>query len=317
MSCGGREPQPPGSTIEATSSVSVAPSERLFLLDADGLFEITDEERSLLVARPDQSFIYDAAVSPDGTDAALAIQGPPRETPTGYNFGVDIFIARDGGEPILLAAHERIGETMSRPIWLPDANRLLFAVLGRDDTGAADLRIEILDLTTNTRERFIDDALEPALSPDGTRLAYLHYDPATGSEIIMVADLTSGETRPLLPETRIMSNVANIAWAPDGTRLAFAASDPIAISQQASGGRYTSATVHPTLRDVWTVNADGTDVRRITEIADASLSLAWSGDNQHIYAIGDTGFWRVEATTGALEVIGPPNLAGRVQTLFP
>jgi Tol biopolymer transport system component len=206
---------------------------------------------------------------------------------------------------------------MSRPNWLPGGQRLLFAVLGRDETGAADLRIELLDLATGNRERFVEDALEPSISPDGSRLAYLQYDAQTGSEIIMIADLATGETQPLLPETRIMSNVANIAWTQDGTRLAFAASDPIALQTGAGGARSTTAVVHPSLRDVWTVNLDGSELHRITEIADASLSLAWSADNRHIYAIGDTGFWRVDATDGALELIGPPDLAGRVQTLFP
>ena len=315
MSCTDRAaPQPPGTTIEAPHTSAEAPAERLFLLDNTGFYELTDNQRTLLVARPEGTFIYDAAISPDGTDVALAIQPPPRQTPSGYNFGVDLYVARDGGEPVPVAIHERIAETMSRPIWLPGTDKLIFAVLGRDETGAADLRIETVDLVTGDRMRYVEDALEPALSPDAASLAYVRYD-QVGAEIIMLMDLATGDSRPLLPEHQRMSNVANLAWAPDGARLAFAASDPITLL--APGGGLRAAVAHPTLRDVWLVNLDGTALHRITEIADATLSLAWAADNRHLYALGDTGFWLVDTTGGALELIGDPNLAGRVQTLFP
>ncbi len=161
--------------------------------------------------------------------------------------------------------------------------------------------------------------MEPALSPDASQLAYVSYNGETGAEAIMIRDMATGEDRPLLPANQIMSNVANIAWSPDGSRLVFAASDPISLMAPGSvgaGGR-GMALVHPTLRDVWFANLDGTDLHRLTEIADSSLSLAWSGDGHDVYAIGDTGFWKVDTASGELELIGDPNLAARVQTLFP
>ena len=316
LSCGDdRSATPPGSTVEANTGAAFAAAERLFVLEEDGLFEHTEDQRIEVVARPDKSFIYDAAVSPEGADVALAIQGPPTQTPNGYSFGIDLFVKRGGGELMPVAVHERIGETMSRPVWLPGTPKLLFAVLGRDETGAADIRIELLDLDSGVRERYIEDALEPALSPDGGTLAYLHYT-ETGSEVITLGNLSTGETRPLLPPNQIMSNVANIAWSPDGTRIAFAASDPISTLAPGGAGGRAAAVAHPTLRDVWIVNLDGSGLHRITELADASLSLAWSADNRHIYAIGDTGFWSVDTADGALELIGQPNLAGRVQVLL-
>jgi dipeptidyl aminopeptidase/acylaminoacyl peptidase len=311
--CAGASPQPlPGDA--SGSAAQVPPAERLFLLDAAGFHEVTAGERKLLVARPEGAFIYDAAASPDGSTVALSIQLPPKQTPTGYDFGLDLYVARPGEQPAAIVRHERIAETMSQPNWLPDGDKLLLAVLGRDETGAADPRIELIDIATGTRQRFVEDALEPALSPDGSHLAYVGYDPATGIAVLMVRDLATGESRPLLPDDQVMSNVANIAWSPDGTRLAFAAADPIGLGSPALG---RSAAFHPTLRDVWLVNLDGTGLKRITELADASLALAWSADNRHIYALGDTGFWRLDSTSGDLVSIGDPIPSGRVQTLLP
>ncbi len=321
MSCsggGGSDPATlaPGSTVEATTALSTTPGERLFLLDDPGLYELKGEDRKLLLARPDQSFIYDSAVSRDGTDIAVAIQGPPKQTEAGYDFGVDLFVSLDGRDLIDIAKHERIGETMSRPNWLPDGEHLIFAVLGRKASGDVDLRIEEIDVKTAKRTRLIDNAVEPSLSPDGSQLAYVSYDGQTGAEIIMIRDLATGADHPLLPPDQIMSNVANIAWSPDQSRLVFAASDPIT-SMAPGVGRIGAALTHPTLRDVWFANLDGTGLHRLTEIADSSLSLAWSGDNRNVYAIGDTGFWKVDTTDGEMELLGKGNIAGRVQTLFP
>ena len=310
----------PGTSDEApvfeTAATPAAPPERLFLLDSDGLYEVFETSRELFAAAPEGSTLFDAAVSRDGSDVAFAVQAELKPSSQGFDFGIDLYVSRDGAEPVPVVLHERLGEAVSRPNWLPGGDSIVYGVLGREDGGATDFRIERFDLATGTRTRLIEDAVEPALSPGGESLVYLQYD-EIGARTLYIYDFATGESRPLLPPNQIMSNVANFAWSPDGSRIAFAASDPIWLRMPSGAGPRGTTFFHPTLRDPWIVNVDGSDLRRVTELADASLSLAWSHDNRHLYGIGDTGFWRIDTQDGALELLGPGNHAGRVQTLFP
>jgi serine/threonine protein kinase len=59
---------------------------------------------------------------------------------------------------------------------------------------------------------------EPALSPDGRRVAYTAYDPAAKRTDVWVVDLARGTTTRLTFEH---GDSANPRWSPDGTRIAY------------------------------------------------------------------------------------------------
>ncbi len=63
--------------------------------------------------------------------------------------------------------------------------------------------------------------LAPTLSPDGTQLATIQFQPSTGSYGIWVSALTRGNLE--FPVTDIR-NAEFAVWAPDGTRIAYSAS---------------------------------------------------------------------------------------------
>jgi hypothetical protein len=304
LACGGDSPTP---------NASPQSEERLFYLDEAGLYETTGGERTVIVQPAPRDFIFDAAISREGTHVALSVQMEPIQTANGYDFGVDLYTGQQGGEVRPLVTHSRIGESMVRPNWLPGGKEIIFSAFGRNASGAADLRIERVNTDTGARTRLIDNATEPSLSPDAGTLAYVAIDQTTGDELITLRDLASGKDRPLLPPTQVMANPGNIAWSHDGTRIAFAAADPISLALPPIGA--PPASMHPNLRDVWVVNVDGSGLKRLTDLADGTLALAWSLDGTSIYALGDTGFWRVNSTTGVHTQIGDPVLTGRVQVL--
>ena len=102
-----------------------------------------------------------------------------------------------------------------------------------------------------TDERAIGEGAEPSWSPDGQRIAFVLNGGISASNI-------DGSDRRL-----VVASGSYPAWSPDGRRIAYAAGD--------RGARF-----------IYTVNVDGTDVRRITEITDSTKvtdeSPAWSPD---------------------------------------
>jgi len=63
--------------------------------------------------------------------------------------------------------------------------------------------------------------LAPSLSPDGTQLATVQYQPSNGAYGIWVSALTRSNLEFPVTETR---NAESAVWSPDGTRIAYSAS---------------------------------------------------------------------------------------------
>jgi WD40-like Beta Propeller Repeat len=115
-----------------------------------------------------------------------------------------------------------------------DRRSAYFSILTGDETPPA---LERIDLATGEK-RQIASGLAPALSPDGTKLAFIataesssggYYTPA-GLEIL---DLGSGASRLLAPPTppagshKVYWPAGPLNWSPDGTRIAVFAGDQI------------------------------------------------------------------------------------------
>lgn len=117
----------------------------------------------------------------------------------------------------------------------------------------------------------------PAWSPDGLRLAF--NSDRDGVEQIYIMERDGTRVRRLFPDA-LSSDLAP-AWSPDGTQLAF-------VSDQAELGR-----------DLYVVNLDGTNLRRLTSDSALKGDPVWSPDSTRIV------FWRREIN-GSLRLIATP-----------
>ena len=113
-------------------------------------------------------------------------------------------------------------------------------------SGTADIWTIPVDVTPATpmrRTGTLDTDLHPTISPDGTRIAFERHDVNTGEVDIVI--LTLGTSA--LQTVRLPGLQLSPAWSPDGSLIAFASN-------------------HEGDEDleIYTMSADGTDVRRRT-----------------------------------------------------
>ena len=155
----------------------------------------------------------------------------------------------------------------------------------KDDTGAKLIdRYDVWAIELSPegdRCRLAHNAAQPAWSPDGARLAFVHreaweYDEDDNDIWVMDADgtnwrnLTGNDSVEFQP-----------AWSPDGTRIAF-------VSQQSGN------------LDIWVMKADGTNRHNITNHPSSDTEPAWSPDGSKIAFAserdgGDFDIWVMDA----------------------
>jgi Tol biopolymer transport system component len=133
------------------------------------------------------------------------------------------------------------------PAWSPDGALIAFTSL-RDPpiNNVSWRRLFLMNADGSNVHRLAPDrdlvAYSPAWSPNGAQLAF-EARPSTASQSdIYILTLATGDVRQL---TTTLDNDAHPTWSPDGTRIAF--------SRQSSN-----------VRHIYSVAADGSDLRQIT-----------------------------------------------------
>ena len=144
--------------------------------------------------------------SPDSTRLAFARHGI-------------VVIDADGTNKVRLSVAETIEQT---PQWSPSGDRIVFARSVPGPPQEGDLGAALVSIAPDgTGERTLTDGVgfdhHPRWSPDGTRIAFLDFDPSAGTDVwVMNAD--GSGLRPLTTG-RIAGQ--SLVWSPDGSKIAF------------------------------------------------------------------------------------------------
>ncbi len=220
------------------------------------------------------------AWSPDGTRFAYVAET------AGFN---SIFVrssAAGDAQQVTRGAHDDI-----QPAWSPDGKSIAFAranlpsgkleasdVLGFYFEGGD---IHVLDLASGNTTQIIDNAFNPAFSPDGTQIA---FDAAwAGPYRIWMTDARGRNPKQLTTDASEGVSHVDPAWSPDGSRIVF-------------------RRFQQTRSDLEVLDVRANTAMRITDDGFNDMDPTWSPDGRYIYfssyRSGGLNVWRVSLDIG-------------------
>lgn len=189
----------------------------------------------------------------------------------------------------------------SDPDISPDGKRVAFATYLRNTW-----QIAVADLT-GANFTLIGEGVQPAWSPDGTRLAFVRtlggtagwfakagrahiftVDPTTGTNLVQI---TSGEFDNITPE-----------WAPDGSAIVFSSNR----AERRARGNLDARTLSPLGEfDLYLVRPDGTGLVQLTSGTAINIEPEWGRDGWIYFSSNQAGnydIWKLRPP--ALETLG-------------
>lgn len=205
------------------------------------------------------------AISPDGQSIAYTAAAADTS---------DIWIADPTGGSRLRLTDDPAAD--HSPAWLPDGSALAFV----SDRGGEDAIWKIPRLG-GSAVLLVPNALDPAISPDGKRIAFARRT-AAGYSRISVASLAGlADARTMTTDEDARDHIQP-AWSPDGRALC-----------------YTDG------RNLWLVDAEGGRPRPLTRESATDISPVWSADGRYVIFTssreGTQALWRVPSEGGVAE----------------
>jgi Tol biopolymer transport system component len=187
--------------------------------------------------------------------------------------------------------------------WFPSGNRIAYSSVSELDPAQTELYVLYLGpdgglvdkvKLTNTANYSESD---PAVSPDGTRIAFARYDPDSlrYDVYVMKAEPQSRTNRPKrLTAGRGGGNWPD--WSPDGTQITF-------------------TTVRDGNAEIFVMNANGSGKTNLTRNAAPDAFPAFSPDGKYIAFSSDRGadadgrsdIWKMGADGSNLTQLAPPD----------
>jgi Tol biopolymer transport system component len=175
----------------------------------------------------------------------------------------DVYSVNADGSGLARLTTDRIAEF--DPAWSPDGTRIVYRRQSRDDSSA---EIYLMQASGSSKRNLTHNHVPdwgPDWLPDGSRIVF-NSGMGAGS-----FGLLGYVVRPDGSALRRLGNhyVEYPAWSPDGTRVAFMAQEPGAFGTDPD-------------YNVFVMNADGTEITRLTDAPGEDGFPAWSPDGSMI-----------------------------------
>jgi Tol biopolymer transport system component len=296
-------------TVLETLPRQVPPaSGRIAWTARDGLWmlDLSDgrERRIVETSIAAGSGLTSVTFSPDGRRIAWSQQAASDGAT-----GADIWVADVTGGNAERFAHRDAPTTMlEAPSWL--ASDYIYYTARRFPAGQESVRLERKRASGGAAEVILEAVTGASVTPDESAVVYPERRLPSGQALVYrrldgqagTCGLATDAAFPGVEQPRV---------SPDSARVAFAASAPTAVASGACAEPAAWAQLgvwlglapgvvwaHGAPADVWSVNLDGSDLRRVALLQEDEPTIAWSPDGDYLAAFGPAGLVVVPTAGG-------------------
>ncbi len=268
-------------------------------------------------------FAEHPAVAPDGRRIAFIARSPGPITATLPVSITTLYLMNADGTDLRTLWQPPRG-WVALPAWGPDGRALYVGYSELRSSAQAlvsDWLFEIVrvDATTLERRTVIADARDPAITRDGTLMAYLHFDRDNASFALHVAAPDGSSDREVIAAGSFSTFYAP-RFSRDGKRMIVAAIGGPLTDEQGYPIRTQSRTpleglldslapavaeAHGAPWDLWVVNVDGTGLRRLPHVREDTPMAVFSPDGRQIVMMGAGGIYLIDADGQHPRLIDP------------
>ena len=217
----------------------------------------------------------------------------------GIPVGSQLFLVGSDGTKLGALTPLQKGVFDSHPSFSPDGDTIVFSS-NRD--GNFDLYVMGISgggFTQLTNTKIGTENLEPAWSPDGRSIVFTRRQAMAtpSSSTLLVFNLEKGRLYKLTPPALMGMGDREPVWSPDSKRIAF------------SSDRFGPSLARS--RDLYTINANGTGLTRVTSLSDNEYHPTWSPYGDQLAFISDrkgvTEIYSIQMPIPSTTTVAPTN----------
>jgi TolB protein len=221
----------------------------------------------------------------------------------------DVYVMGGDGTGVrLLVAHDAPGVRLETPVWAPDGKSIYVSriVLQMDYTILRDVLSGVTRVSLEGGEQVtvVPEGSAPAISPDGNWVACT----ARGSEgVSLLIGSTDGQRVERFVRPGGLDEAAAPRFSPDGRRLLFTAVSPDGAPATPPSGRPLAfvkpVRAHGLPTDLFVMDRDGSDLRRVTRSGFDDAAGVWSPDGRRIAILTRAGIFTANEDGSQLTLI--------------